>query len=61
VEPRFDADTSTHESRRALHEQNRLSWNAATRAHNNRKGDREGGSKLYPEEIELLTLPVAVQ
>ena len=59
VEPRFDADASTRESRRALHEQNRLSWNEATRAHNSHKGDqarfyREGGSKLYPEEIDLL-------
>jgi len=59
VEPRFDADASTRESRRALHEQNRLSWNEATRAHNSHKGDlarfyREGGRQLYPEEIELL-------
>jgi SAM-dependent methyltransferase len=42
-----------------LHEANRLSWNAATRAHNSHKGDqarflREGGSTLFPEEIELL-------
>src|SRR5262249_12228824 len=59
VEPRFDADASTPESRRALHEQNRLLWDGATRAHNSHKGDqarfyREGGNKLYPEEIELL-------
>jgi SAM-dependent methyltransferase len=59
VEPRFDADTATPGARRALHEQNRLSWNAATRAHNSHKADqarfyREGGSKLYPEEAALL-------
>ncbi len=45
--------------RRALHEENRLSWNEATRAHNRHKGDqaaflRGGGSTLFPEEIELL-------
>ena len=44
---------------RALHEANRRSWNAATRAHNSHKGDqaaflRAGGSTLFPEEIELL-------
>lgn len=59
VEPRFDSDASTEEARRALHEQNRLSWNEATKAHNSHKADqakfyREGGSKLYPEERELL-------
>jgi SAM-dependent methyltransferase len=59
VEPRFDADAGTLEARRTLHEQNRLSWNAATRAHNSHKGDqakfyREGGCKLYPEEAALL-------
>jgi len=42
-----------------LHEDNRLSWNEATRAHNSHKGDqarffREGGSTLRPEEIGLL-------
>jgi SAM-dependent methyltransferase len=42
-----------------FHEANRLSWNAATRAHNSHKGDqaaflREGGSTLFPEEKELL-------
>lgn len=42
-----------------LHEENRLSWNAATEAHNSHKGDqaaffRSGGNKLYPEERELL-------
>ncbi|MFC7288144.1 class I SAM-dependent methyltransferase [Herminiimonas glaciei] len=42
-----------------LHEANRLSWNAATRAHNSHKGDqalffRNGGSTLFPEEQGLL-------
>ena len=42
-----------------LHEANRLSWNAATAAHNSHKGDqaaflRAGGSTLFPEELELL-------
>ena len=42
-----------------LHEQNRRSWNAVTPAHNAHKGDqaarlREGGSTLFPEELELL-------
>src|SRR2546428_245963 len=37
----------------------RLSWNEATKAHNSHKADqakflREGGNKLYPEEIGLL-------
>ncbi len=59
VEPRFDAAAGTPDSRRALHEQNRLSWDAATRAHNSHKADqarfyREGGNTLYPEEIDLL-------
>lgn len=45
--------------RRDLHEQNRLSWNEATRAHNSHKRDqakflREGGSTLGPEELSLL-------
>ena len=45
--------------RRELHEANRLSWNAATAAHNSHKGDqaawlRAGGSTLFPEEQELL-------
>ena len=45
--------------RKHHHEQNRLSWNAATRAHNSHKRDqagflRGGGSTLYPEEISLL-------
>lgn len=44
---------------RELHEDNRLSWNSATRAHNSHKGDqagflRSGGSTLFPEEVELL-------
>jgi NAD(P)H-hydrate repair Nnr-like enzyme with NAD(P)H-hydrate dehydratase domain len=56
VEPRFDADASTHEARRTLHGQDRLSWSDATRAHNSHKGDqgrfyREGGSQIYTEEI----------
>src|SRR5258705_13338436 len=42
-----------------LHQQNRRSWNHATRAHNAHKGDqaaflRGGGSTLFPEELELL-------
>lgn len=46
-------------SNRKLHEENRLSWNAATEAHNSHKGDqaayfRAGGNKLYPEEREIL-------
>lgn len=45
--------------RKHLHEQNRLSWNAATQAHNSHKRDqagflRQGGSTLYEEEIDLL-------
>ena len=41
------------------HEENRLSWNEATIAHNSHKGDqakffRDGGNKLYREEKELL-------
>jgi SAM-dependent methyltransferase len=45
--------------RKELHEANRLSWNAATVAHNSHKGDqaaflRQGGSTLFPEELELL-------
>jgi SAM-dependent methyltransferase len=52
-------DVSSAEARRRLHEGNRLSWNEATKAHNSHKQDqakffREGGSKLYPEEIALL-------
>ena len=45
--------------RRQIHEANRLSWNAATAAHNTHKGDqaawlRAGGSTLFPEERGLL-------
>src|ERR1044072_5816295 len=45
--------------KRELHEQNRLPWNAAPAPHNSHKGDqaaffREGGSTLFPEELELL-------
>ncbi len=46
-------------ARRALHEENRLSWNEATRAHKSHKHNqakffREGGNKLFPEETALL-------
>lgn len=42
-----------------LQQANRLSWNAATAAHNRRKKDqgaffRGGGSTLFPDELELL-------
>ena len=42
-----------------LHEENRRAWNVATEAHNSHKHDqaaflRNGGSTLFPEEIELL-------
>jgi SAM-dependent methyltransferase len=45
--------------RQDLHEENRQSWNEATRAHNSHKRDqaqflRNGGDTLYPEELELL-------
>jgi len=45
--------------RKDLHEDNRLSWNAATAAHNSHKVDqarffRNGGTTLFPEELELL-------
>ncbi|GAB1419970.1 class I SAM-dependent methyltransferase [Anaerolineales bacterium] len=41
------------------HELNRLSWNAATVAHNRHKGDqaaffKNGGNSLFPEEMRLL-------
>lgn len=44
---------------RTTHEQNRRSWNAVTPAHNSHKHDqagflRNGGTTLFPEEIELL-------
>lgn len=50
---------STDEQRRAIHEQNRRSWNAVTPAHNSHKLDqagffRQGGSTLFPEELGLL-------
>ena len=52
--PRFDED-----QRRAFHEQNRRSWNAATPAHNSHKLHqaaflKQGGSTLFPDELELL-------
>ncbi len=55
----MDDVPSDEDARRALHEQNRLSWNAATRAHNSHKRDqakflRDGGNKLWPEEMALL-------
>lgn len=42
-----------------LYEQNRRSWNAVTPAHNSHKRDqaaflRQGGTTLFPEEVELL-------
>ena len=45
--------------RKDLHEENRLSWNAATIAHNSHKGDqatffRNGGNTLRTEEQSLL-------
>jgi SAM-dependent methyltransferase len=45
--------------KKEYHEANRISWNAATQAHNSHKVDqakffREGGQTLYPEEIALL-------
>ncbi len=45
--------------RRDLHEQNRLSWNAAMPAQNSHKRDqaaffRAGGVSLFPDELELL-------
>ena len=45
--------------RKHLHEENRAAWNVATEAHNSHKADqakflREGGTTLFPEEIELL-------
>ena len=47
---------STDDPHRALHEQNRRSWNAVTAAHNSHKLDqagflRRGGSTLFPEEV----------
>lgn len=51
--------SNTGSIRTDLHEDNRLSWNEATKAHNSHKGDqaqffRAGGSTLFPEETELL-------
>jgi SAM-dependent methyltransferase len=45
--------------KRAAHEQNRRSWNAATLVHNAHKRDqaaffRAGGTTLFPEELDLL-------
>lgn len=42
-----------------LHEANRRSWNKGTEAHNSHKQDqaaflRDGGSTLFPEELDLL-------
>lgn len=60
IEPRYgQLDPSTPEGRRAVGEGNRASWNEATRAHNTHKLNqakffREGGNKLYTEDIELL-------
>ncbi|MBP5976980.1 class I SAM-dependent methyltransferase [Brasilonema sp. CT11] len=50
---------NTSSVRKNLHQENRLSWNEATKAHNSDKGDqakffREGGSTLFSEEKELL-------
>ncbi|MDX1994453.1 MAG: class I SAM-dependent methyltransferase [bacterium] len=46
-------------SQTSLHEENRRAWNEATRAHNSHRGDvaaylKNGGSSLFPDEIELL-------
>jgi SAM-dependent methyltransferase len=59
IEPHYDADVGTPEARRALHEQNRLSWNEATKAHNSHKANqaaffRGGGQKLGQPEVGLL-------
>lgn len=53
------AEVKVRGVRKDLHEENRLSWNDATEAHNSHKRDqarflRLGGSTLYPEEIGLL-------
>ena len=45
--------------RRDLHEENRISWNKATAAHNSHKRDqasffKHSGSTLFPEELSLL-------
>ena len=60
IEPKYgQIDPTTPEGRKAVGEGNRASWNVATKAHNSHKKDqakffREGGHKLYPEELELL-------
>jgi hypothetical protein len=46
------------------HEENRLSWNEATLAHNSHKGGqakffREGGNKLYSEEKKNTLIAMA--
>ena len=45
--------------RKELHNENRLAWNEATKAHNSHKKDqtaffKEGGQTLFPEEKQLL-------
>jgi SAM-dependent methyltransferase len=45
--------------RRDLHEENRVSWNEATVAHNSHKAEqaqffKNGGNTLFPEELNLL-------
>ncbi len=58
--PRYgEVAADSDEARRKLHEENRLSWNEATKAHNSHKHDqakffREGGQKLYLDEVECL-------
>ncbi len=52
---------ATSPLRKDLHEENRLSWNEATKAHNSHKGDqakffREGGSTLFSEDSDLAPL-----
>ncbi|HSP55383.1 MAG TPA: class I SAM-dependent methyltransferase [Dehalococcoidia bacterium] len=60
VTPRYgEYDADTPEARKAIHEQNRRSWNEATKAHNSHKADqakffREGGNKLDVEEFSVL-------
>jgi SAM-dependent methyltransferase len=60
VKPRFgEHDSASAETRRQIHEENRLSWNEATKAHNSHKLEQEkffakGGCKLYQTEIDLL-------
>lgn len=54
-----DCDKMNDLTNERLHEANRLSWNAATVAHNSHKRDqagylRRGGTTLFPEETELL-------